>query len=186
MPLDSPEAYERLGEHLCAVDPIVEKFCRETGFLRRTTGVSRYPMRRLDLHRQVRWFIELRLEEDEHGQRYDHFFPDIPYSLAGGAWIDLDGYLYASEAVATFQRLPFRLLTTRLPADLRSTWERIRSFTADDLVSLGPRVKLNLHPKVEIAPDDKDAVNHPAAGKAGIAPGLAIGRLSPGLPEHDC
>ena len=87
MSLDSPEAYERLGEHLCAVDPIVEAFCRETDFARRTTGISRYPMRRLDLHREVSWFIELRMEEDEHGQRYNHFFPDAPYWLCGGAWI---------------------------------------------------------------------------------------------------
>ena len=156
MPLDSPEAYERLGEHLCAVDPIVEEFCRETGFARRTTGISRYPMRRLDLHQEVSWFIELRMEEDEHGQRYDHFFPDAPYWLCGGAWIDLDGYRYGSDRVDAFQRLPFRLLTSRLAADLRSTWERIRGFTPDYLVSLGPRVKLNLHPKIEIVPDDKD------------------------------
>jgi hypothetical protein len=158
MPLDSPEAYERLGEHLCAVDPIVEEFCRETGFVRRTTGISRYPMRRLDLHRQVSWFIELWMEVDEHGRRYDHFFPDIPYSLAGGAWIDVDGYRYGSESVATFQRLPFRLLSSRFPADLRSTWERIRGFTPDHLVSLGSRVKLNLHPKIESVPDDKNVV----------------------------
>ena|ERR1041385_7869007 len=87
MPLDSPEAYERLGEHLCAVDPILEEFCRETGFARRTTGISRYPMRRLDLHREVSWFIELRMDEDERGERYDTFFPDIPYTLSGGAWL---------------------------------------------------------------------------------------------------
>jgi len=158
MPLDSLEAYERLGEHLSAVDSIVEEFCRETGFVRRTTGISRYPMRCLDLHRQVSWFIELWMEEDEHGQRYDHFFPDIPYSLAGGAWIDLEGYRYVSDGVATFQRVRFRLLTSRLAADLSSAWERIRGFTPDYLVSLGPRVKLNLHPKVEIAPDDKNVV----------------------------
>jgi hypothetical protein len=158
MPLDSPEAYVRLGQHLCDVDPIVEEFCRETGFVRRTTGISRYPMRRLDLHQQVSWFIELWMEEDEHGQCYDHFFPDIPYSLAGGAWIDLEGYRYASDSVATFQRVPFSILTSRLAADLRSTWDRIRGFTSDYLVSLGPRAKLNLHPKVEIAPDEKNVV----------------------------
>jgi len=156
MPLDSPEAYERLGEHLCALDPLVEEFCRQTGFVRRTTGISRYPMRRLDLHRQVSWFIELRMGEDEHGQRYDHFFPDVPYWLSGGAWIDLEGYRYGSEGIVTFQGVPFCLLGARLASDLRSTWERIRGFTPDYLVSLGPRVKLNLHPKIEIVPDDKN------------------------------
>jgi hypothetical protein len=98
------------------------------------------------------------MEEDEHGQRYDHFFPDVPYSLGGGAWIDVDGYRYASETVSAFKRLPFRLLTSRLPADLRSTWDGIRGFTPDYLISLGPRMKLNLDPKIEIVPDDKDAI----------------------------
>ena len=147
MPLDSLEAYRRLGQHLCVVDPIIEEFCRETGFVRRTTGVSRYPMRRLDLPGQVNWFIELWMEVDERGERYDHFFPDIPYSLAGGAAIDLDGYRYISEPSATFQRLPFRLLAARLPADLRLTWERMRILTPEHLISLGPRVKLDTPPK---------------------------------------
>ena len=143
MPLDSLETYDRLGEHLRAIDPYLAQFCRESGFERRTTGVSRYPTRRLDLYRQLNWWIELRMEEDEHGQRYDHFFPDVPYSLCGGAWIDLDGYRYGSETVTGFKRLPFRLLAPSLPAELRSTWERIRGLTPEYLVTLGPRVKLN-------------------------------------------
>ncbi|HYG33171.1 MAG TPA: hypothetical protein VEC99_00215 [Clostridia bacterium] len=153
MPLDSPEAYERLSQHLSAVDPIIEDFCRETGFTRQTTGISRYAMRRLVLHREVQWFIELRMLEDEHGQRYETFFPDIPYWLGGGAWLDLNGYRYGSDSVITFERLPFRLLVSQLAEGLRTTWQRIRGHTVDQLVSLGPRVKLNLHPRIEIAPE---------------------------------
>lgn len=138
MPLDSPEAYEQLGEHLCAVDPIVEAFCRETGFKRRTTGISRYPMRRLDLHKDVSWFIELRMEEDEHGQRYDAFFPDVPYTLGGGAWVDQAGRRYADVSAITFSRLPFHQLSSRLDVDLRDTWRRIQEFTLDDLLARPP------------------------------------------------
>jgi hypothetical protein len=143
MPLDSPEAYERLGEHLVAVDPIVQAFCRESGFSRTTTGIGRYPMRRLDLHGQVNWFIELCMMEDEHGQRYDHFFPEIPYTLAGGAWLDVDGYRYAADVVTGFERLPFRLVGSRLAVDLRALWERLSGLTSDRLVSLGRRAKLS-------------------------------------------
>jgi hypothetical protein len=138
MPLDSPEAYERLGEHLCAVDPILEEFCRETGFARRTTGISRYPMRRLDLHREVSWFIELRMDEDERGERYDTFFPDIPYTLSGGAWVDREGRRYADVSAVTFSRLPFQQLPSRLPDGLRDTWQRIQRFSLDYLLARGP------------------------------------------------
>ena len=138
MPLDSPEAYERLGQHLGAIDPIVEEFCRETGFAQRTTGVTRYPIRRLDLHRDVSWFIELRMDDDERGERYDHFFQEIPYTLGGGAWMDRDGHRYADVSVIAFTRLPFHQLASRLGVDLRQIWERIRSFTPDYLVALGP------------------------------------------------
>jgi hypothetical protein len=69
MPLDSPEAYERLSQHLSEVDPIIEDFCRESGFVRQTTGISRYAMRRLVPYREVQRWIELRMLEDEQGQR---------------------------------------------------------------------------------------------------------------------
>jgi hypothetical protein len=139
MPLDSPEAYERLGEHLKEIDPIIDDFCRETGFVRRTFGVSRYPARLLDLRREVSWCIELRMEDGDGGQRYDHFFPDIPYTLGGGAWLDRDGHRYFDVSTIAFTRLPFSQLAARLGGDLRKTWERIRHFTPDYLVGLGPR-----------------------------------------------
>jgi hypothetical protein len=78
MPLDTPADYHRLGEHLICMDPIIQEFCREVGFVRKTTGISRYPTRYLRLSREVDWFIELAMELDEQGERYEQFFPDIP------------------------------------------------------------------------------------------------------------
>jgi hypothetical protein len=52
--------------------------------------------------------------------------------------------------------LPFRLLTSRLNEDLHSTWDRIRNFTPEYMVSLGPKVKLNLNPKLEQPPIPHD------------------------------
>jgi hypothetical protein len=156
MPLSTLQDYDRLGEHLREIDPILEDFCRETGFSRQTQGVSRYPMRRLVLHRDVSWFIELRMEEDERGQRYDQFFADIPYSLSGGAWIDLSGFRYGDIGYRLFSRMPFRAVPPRLAESLRETWQHIGRHTTEYLVSLGPRVKLDLHPKVQIVGEDED------------------------------
>ena len=95
-------------------------------------------MRRLVLHREVSWFIDLRTDEDERGERYETFFPDIPYTLTGGAWIDREGRRYANVSVVAFSRLPFTLLSSRLAADLRETWQRIREFSIDYLLARGP------------------------------------------------
>lgn len=138
MPLDDIEAYERLGEHLVAVDPVIERFCQETGFEQCTAGISRYPMRRLELHREVSWFIELRMDLDESGQRYDAFFPAIPYSLGGGAWVDREGWRYADVNVIAFTRLPFHLFSSRLEDDLSKTWQLIREFSRNYLLTLPP------------------------------------------------
>jgi len=142
MPLTALEDYERLSEHLREVDPIIDDFCRQTGFSRQTTGISRYPMRRLVLYREVQSWIELRMLENGQGERYDRFFPDIPYWLGGGGWVDLQGYRYATDPVYTFDKLPFRLLVPQLASGLISTWESIRGITVDYLVSLGPKVRL--------------------------------------------
>lgn len=156
MPLNSPEDYERLSRHLNEIDPMIDDFCRRTGFSRQTTGISRYAMRRLVLNREVRWWIELRMLEDEHGNRYDSFFPEAPYHLGGGGFVDLNGYRYSSDPVATFERMPFHLLVPQLSAGLDKTWQRICNYTLDELVSLGPKVKLNLSPKIEIVPKDEN------------------------------
>jgi hypothetical protein len=150
MPLESPAVYQELSRHLSGIDPVIDSFCRETGFSRQISGVSRYAMRRLVLSRDVQWWIELRMLEDDNGQRFEKFFPDIPYWLGGGAWVDLEGDRYASDAVATFERISFKTLESQLSEGLRATWNSIRGYTVERLVSLGPKVKLNLHPKIEI------------------------------------
>jgi hypothetical protein len=138
MPLDSIEAYERLGEHLAVVDPIIERFCQRTGFERCTSGVGRYPKRRLELHSEMSWFIELGMDLNEHGQRYDVFYSAIPYSLGGGAWIDRNGWRYADRSVIAFSRMPFHQLSSRLEDGLISTWQLIRGFNLDHLLALPP------------------------------------------------
>jgi hypothetical protein len=67
--------------------------------------------------------------------------------------VDLKGYRYCSDPVAIFERMPFRLLVPQLAGGLRMTWRRIREHTVEGLVSLGPKVKLNLHPRIEDAPE---------------------------------
>jgi hypothetical protein len=107
-------------------------------FRKRMVSLPRYPTRRLYLEREVLWCIELRMEEDQMGERYDHFFPDIPYTLGGLASLDRDGHRYFDMRQA-FTRLPFQQVPARLAVDMREIWETIRNFTPEYLIALGPR-----------------------------------------------
>lgn len=142
MPLDSPEAYKRLGLHLTETDAIIGEFCVETGFQVQSDGISRYPMRRIILSRSVQWWVELRMDDDEDGNRFDHFFPEIPYSLFAGAWLDRGVYRYCAPRVDVFWRLPFRLVVPQLAIRLREAWKSVQNITPDDLTSLGPKAIL--------------------------------------------
>src|SRR5690349_3976419 len=86
MPLDSIEDYERLGEHLAAIDAPLLAFATAHDYVVSRRG--RYPNRRITQHGLVMRSIEIAMDVDEHGQRFDRFFPDIPYIVWGGAWID--------------------------------------------------------------------------------------------------
>jgi hypothetical protein len=86
MPLDSIEDYERLGEHLAAIDEPLLEFASARGYTVSRRG--RYPNRRITQHGLVMRSIEIAMDVDEHGRRFDRFFPDIPYMVWGGAWVD--------------------------------------------------------------------------------------------------
>ena len=86
MPLDSIEDYERLGEHLTRLDAVIDAFAvaHDYNVTRRGLYPNRYLMQRGPLMRG----IEISMGDDERGQRFDQFSPEIPYIVWAGAWID--------------------------------------------------------------------------------------------------
>jgi hypothetical protein len=89
MPLDSPEDYDRLGEHLCQIDAPLVAFAAKHGYIARPRlWGGRYPNRRIDQEGVVIRSIIIEMDETPKGQRYDQFFPDIPYTISSATWID--------------------------------------------------------------------------------------------------
>jgi hypothetical protein len=89
MPLNSPEDYERLGEHLIEIDAPLAKFAARYGYTvyPKLSG-GRYPNRRITQESRLRRSITIQMDNAPNGERYDSFFPTIPYTIWGGAWID--------------------------------------------------------------------------------------------------
>ena len=87
MPLNSVEDYERLGAHLAEIDQPFAAFAAEHGYIVHRQG--RYPNRWMTQQGPLTRSIQVTMESfGPDGQRFDHFFPEIPYTIFGAAWVD--------------------------------------------------------------------------------------------------
>src|SRR6187401_664886 len=135
MPLNTPEDYERLGEHLGAIDAPLASFAAAHGYTYYPPlSGGRYPNRRITQEGLILRSIHIAMADQPDGQRYDHFFPEIPYTIFGGAWID-DGQTYKrwhSPFLST-REIPFSLLLVTLPLYLDHFHDYLSRITADHI-----------------------------------------------------
>jgi hypothetical protein len=143
MALDSPEAYDRLEEHLKRVDPIFQAFLSLTGYSDNTGALGRYPHRSATQISDVCRKIDLQMECDADGQRFPEFFPAIPYSLWAGAWVDEGGFRYSPDrGHIVFENLPFEEMVPLLSRALQEAAASLADYTHDSIVSQSTPKKL--------------------------------------------
>jgi hypothetical protein len=116
MPLNSQEDYERLGDHLKVIDTDLAKFAGKYGYtVYPPLSGGRYPNRRITLEGLVMRSIHISMDDAPNGERFDQFFPDIPYSIWGLAWIDdMKQKKRWHGPMIGMKALPFSLLTRTL------------------------------------------------------------------------
>jgi len=131
MPLNSPEDYVRLGKHLEEIDDVFQQFLRESGYADNTGALGRYPHRSavLVLDGGACRKIDLQMEGDSGGQRFHEFFPDIPYRLWAGAWLDEGGIRYHDRGFLVFEHIPFSRVKQVLAESLAQAAQRIARAT---------------------------------------------------------
>ena len=147
MPLNSLEDYERLGEHLTAIDAPLEAFAAAHGYTVIRHG--HYPNRRLTQDGPVVRSIHITMDVDEYGQRFDHFFPEVPYVVWGGAWID-DWTIhtrFSSTHIKTWP-IPFSALERHLSAYLEHFHSYLSTLTEDFIQAYGTASTLVSGPSV--------------------------------------
>ena len=85
------QAIEALRAHLGTVEPIFDAFCQSNGFTRATpSSIGRYPRIRVLRDGPVQLWIDLFMELDEAGRRFETFDPQLPYELSAGATAVVD------------------------------------------------------------------------------------------------
>jgi hypothetical protein len=151
MPLETIEAYERLGEHLSALDAVIDAFAVAHGYS--VTRRGRYPNRYLTQHGILMRGIEISMGDDERGQRFDQFFPEIPYIIWGGAWVDdlSARKRYCSPHLRTYP-LPFSTLKRILPRYLDHFHSYLSAVTEEFIRSCGTVSELVPGPQIRDLP----------------------------------
>ena len=124
MPLDSPEAYERLGVDLLKLDPFLDDWTQQRGFVR-YFHTGRYPERRYYREStQVGSFIQLCLQRRDNGERFEEYGPDLLYDCVIGFSVnpcpDPRG-----RRIILFHHIPF----TRLESELSQLLAPIDTYT---------------------------------------------------------
>ena len=151
MPLNSPEDYERLGEHLAEIDAPMASFAASHGYTvyPRLSG-GRYPNRRITQQGAVLRSIQISMDDAPSGVRFDEFFPAIPYTIFGAAWIDDHScHTRWSGPSIHIERLPFCILVQSLQLHLTHFHDYLSNITEEyirvcartsPLATLPPRI----------------------------------------------
>lgn len=143
MPLETLEDYARLGEHLFAIDEPLKEFARRHGYEFQPHPFGRYPNRGLLQVDEIHRSIQIQMEERPDGQRFDCFFPEIPYSIAAIGWIDdLDDLTRWHCATACISRVPFTKLTQTLPVHQDHLHHYLQNLTVDYVKACSQASKL--------------------------------------------
>jgi hypothetical protein len=101
------EDYVSLAKHLENLDELIQSFCDTHGFIVKSNGLGRYPRRRINKYGEVNFYFDLQMDLSMDGSQYEKFFPEIPYSLGMGAWLD-DGNERFYHNEWCFKNKPFK------------------------------------------------------------------------------
>jgi hypothetical protein len=144
MPLNSPEDYVRLGEHLAQIDAPLAEFAARFGYAAYPEhSGGRYPNRRITQEGRLIRSITIQMDNKPNGERYDSFFPAIPYTIWGGAWIDdFDRHTRMLGPSICIEGISFSNLIAALDCHLGHFHGYLSSITESYILACGRSVPL--------------------------------------------
>jgi hypothetical protein len=150
MPLNTEADYERLAEHLREIDHVVEPFSDSHGYtLPKWLLGGRYPQRKMHKQCGMVWrSIQISMDIRPDGERYDEFFPDIPYTVFGAAWVDdFDALTRWHSPNIRTEGIPFAELRQTISHYLSQIHSYISSLEEDTIRSFSNTSKLAASPE---------------------------------------
>ena len=122
-----------LGKHLTVIEADLADFAGKHDYtVYPPLSGGRYPNRRISKIGSVIRSIHISMDDAPNGERFDQFFPDIPYSIFGMAWIDdLDQKKRWHAPSLGIEGVPFSALTHALPLHLAHFHGYLSAISAD-------------------------------------------------------
>jgi len=141
------EDFEKLGEHLKTVKPIIKNFCNKYEFVFvPQSSIGKYPRVRIEKSSKIQLWFDLWMELDVSGKRFTKFFPTIPYELSAGGYIDVeDGTPYGhryQKAFVCFANKPFNEVTDILLEELENNYWILSKWSINFLKVEGEKIQL--------------------------------------------
>jgi hypothetical protein len=139
--------FEELRQHLDRVLPDIEKFCLATGYVFvDSRSLGRYPRIRIERKGEINCWIELWMELDEKGMRYERFFEEVPYELSAGAYFDVTdqteyGHRFQKSFVL-FSHKHFKDVPVIIVNELKKANEKLLIWNKDTLMAEGQKIEL--------------------------------------------
>ncbi|MBU6951606.1 hypothetical protein [Hahella sp. HN01] len=141
------QQFECLREHLKRVLPEIEKFCSLKGFeFMDARALGRYPRIRVRQEGEIVRWIDLWMELDENGDRFEKFYETIPYELSAGAQVDIpDGTKYGhryQKSFSIFKSKPFKDIPNIIFDEMLKADSVIAEWDKNYLIENGKKVIL--------------------------------------------
>ncbi|MEM9481775.1 MAG: hypothetical protein AAGA58_19165 [Verrucomicrobiota bacterium] len=149
MPLESREDYIRLNEHLWELDPVAKGFAETNGYeYGPPLANGLYPKLRLWRTRNgISQSINFDMELTEQDERFDEFFPGIPYSVFAGSWIDdEEEHVRHHGPHAGIRRTTFSALRRSLPEFLEYFHAHNETISSELIYACGLKTPISGNP----------------------------------------
>jgi hypothetical protein len=150
MPLNTEADYDRLAEHLHQIDQVVALFSAAHGYTFPKRPLSgRYPNRLMHSHRGMVWrSIQIKMDLRPDGEPFGEFFPEIPYTVFGAAWVDDFPSLTRWHAPnIRMEGMPFTHLKQTLPLYLSHFHDYISSLDEHSIRAFHRKSQLSRLPE---------------------------------------
>ena len=136
-----------LNEHLDEVLPLFDSFCARHGFTYvDRTSLGRYPRIRIEKQGLTIAWIDLWMEYDANGERFETFRRDLPYELSAGAYfVEQIGSTYGvrfDKCLQRFTAKPFDQVAAVLQYEMEACLPTLATWTLQHLKDHGTKMKL--------------------------------------------
>ena len=130
-----PEIFEEMSKNLQCLEETFETCLAKQGYERSSrTSEGRYPRRSYFKQNTFKSIIDLTMDLNHEGQRYEEFWSEAPFTLRCGTFADISGLRYHDPQTLIYRAKPFNLLHNSLEKDLQEAVSFLSKVSIGDVL----------------------------------------------------